>query len=109
MTAIDPDAVPNNITDIAERVAAAVQSVDGLALLLPLRAHALRYAGSGAALAVTVKADLIEVRLVADSLPLPPLLDQAATATRSALAGTRWDHVPLRLVVAEISATALPG
>ncbi len=91
---------------IPGRVADAVVEVDGLSLLVPLRARALRWTGSDAALAVTADSDGIEVRMVAHRLPLPPLLEQAAAGVRAALAGTGWEHVRLRLVVAELTAEA---
>lgn len=99
-----PDPAPQQ--DAARRVSAAVFNVDGLSLLVPLRAQALRWSGRDAALAVILAQDLVEVRLVARRLPLPPLLDQLATALRAALTGTGWEHSSLRLVVAELSAAA---
>ncbi len=93
--------------DVPARVAAAVGTVDGLSLVVPLRAQALRWAGRDAALAVDVDIDGVEVRLVAHRLPLPPLLDQAAAAVGVALSGTGWERVPLRLVVAELAGRAL--
>ncbi len=87
-------------------MSAAVCNVDGLTLLVPLRAQALRWNARDAALAVILAPDHVEVRLVARRLPLPPLLDQLATSLRAALTGTDWEHASLRLVVAELSAAA---
>lgn len=92
--------------DVADLVTAAIRAVDGLTLMLPLRAQALRWTGADAVMAVTLDRDRVEVRLVAHTLPLPPLLDQAATAVRAALRGTGWERAPLRLVVAELTTAA---
>lgn len=95
--------------DVRGRVAAALDGVDGLCLMVPLRAHALRWAGREAALAISVDQERVEIRLVASRLPLPPLLDEAAAAIRTGLAGTGWERVPLRLVVGELTTVALPA
>lgn len=87
-------------------VAGAVSEVAGLSLLVPLRKEALRLRVGGSSLAVRAGDDLVEVRLVAHRLPLPPLLQQAGEAARRALAGTGWERVPLRLVVAELTVEA---
>ncbi len=87
-------------------MADAVGSVAGLSLLVPLRKEALRLTGGDEGMAVSVSEDLVEVRLVALRLPLPPLLERAGGAVRHALAGTRWADVPVRLVVAELARSA---
>lgn len=107
MTGDTAQAARQHARDVADRVAAAVRGVDGLALQVPLRTKALRLARSEATLGVTVEPDGIEVRLVAQRLPLPPLLDRAGVAVRAALAGSDWEHRPLRLVVAELAAAAI--
>lgn len=99
--------VTGGAAGIVDRVAAAIQSIDGLALLMPLRAQALQLNGAGAALAVIVDPDGIEVRLVARRLPLPPLLEQAEAAIQAALLGTGWESARLQLVVAELAEQAL--
>lgn len=88
---------------VRQVVAEAVASVDGLSLLVPLRKEALRLTGGDEGLAVRVSEDVVEVRVVAHRLPLPPLLDRAGLAARAALAGTAWADVVLRLVVSEIT------
>lgn len=97
---------PEPVDAVAERVAAAAQTVPGLSLLVPLRRKALAWTAPEASLAVTVDTGGIEIRLAADRLPLPPLLDQVQAAVRAALAGIGWESAPLRLVVAELSASA---
>lgn len=92
--------------DTLDRVAAAVGTVTGLSLQVPLRAQALRWAGRAAALAITLDQEGVEVRLVARRSPLPPLLDQADAAVRAALTGTDWEEATLRFIVTEIAAEA---
>lgn len=107
MTPAHPGAVGIADRDVPDVVAAAVRTVDGLTLLVPLRAHALRWAEQDAALAITLDQDTIEIRLVAHRLPLPPQLDQLTAAVRAALSGTSWHHARLRLIVAELTTHAL--
>lgn len=92
--------------EVREVVVAAVSSVDGVSLLVPLRREALRLTGGGEGLAVTVSEGMVEVRLVAHRLPLPPLLDRAGGLVRVALTGTQWSDVPVRLVVAQLTRDA---
>jgi len=106
MTGPEPGGVGTPELDVAGRVAAAVHTVEGLSLQVPLRTQALRWGGGEAALAVTVHRDRVEVRVVAHQLPLPPLIDRAAVAVRATLAGSGWDRAPLRVVVTELTAAA---
>ncbi|MGI5399246.1 hypothetical protein ACQEVG_07305 [Streptomyces sp. CA-135486] len=59
-------------------------------------------------LAVGIDDELIEVRVVALALPLPPILRRAEAALHAALKETRWKDARLRLVVTDIDAAALP-
>ncbi|MFJ7949622.1 hypothetical protein ACIQ6K_39490 [Streptomyces sp. NPDC096354] len=59
------------------------------------------------AMAVGIDDELIEIRVVALALPLPPILREAEAALRAALAETRWKDTRLRLVVCDIDAAAL--
>lgn len=93
-------------SQVREVVAEAVGSVAGLSLLVPLRKEALRLAGRDEGMAVSVSDDLVEVRVVAHRLPLPPMLDRAGDLARAGLAGTRWSEVPVRFVVAELARSA---
>jgi hypothetical protein len=60
-------------------------------------------------LAVDVTDEVVELRLVALTLPLPPLLRHAEVVLRAALRGTKWESARLRLVVTDLDAAALPG
>ncbi|MFI2456615.1 hypothetical protein [Streptomyces sp. NPDC019539] len=59
------------------------------------------------ALAVGIDDDLVEIRVVALALPLPPLLRAAEAALSTALEGTRWNDARLRLVVTDVDDGAL--
>jgi hypothetical protein len=61
------------------------------------------------ALAVDLTDEVVELRLVALTLPLPPLLHHAEVVLRAALRGTKWESARLRLVVTDLDAAALPG
>ncbi|WP_372667355.1 hypothetical protein [Amycolatopsis kentuckyensis] len=56
--------------------------------------------------AVDLSAEIVEIRLIATRLPLPPLLEQAAAAVRPVLAGTEWEGARLRLVVTDLDGAA---
>jgi len=58
-------------------------------------------------LAVSIDDELIEIRVVALALPLPPILRKAEAALHAALKETRWKEARLRLVVTDIDAAAL--
>ncbi|WP_327151019.1 hypothetical protein [Nocardia sp. NBC_01329] len=49
---------------------------------------------------------VIEVRVVATLLPLPPMYTRLTSAVRALLTGTPWEHTELRLVVTELDAAA---
>lgn len=59
-------------------------------------------------LAVDVSDEVVELRLVALALPLPPLLRRAEAVLRAALRDTKWESARLRLVVTDLDAAALP-
>ena len=60
-------------------------------------------------LAVDITDEVVELRLVALMLPLPPLLRSAEVVLRAALRGTKWESARLRLIVTDLDAAALPG
>jgi hypothetical protein len=57
-------------------------------------------------LAIDVGTEVVEVRLVALTLPLPPLLRRAENALRPVLADAGRGKALLRLVITDIDATA---
>ncbi|MFC8262076.1 hypothetical protein ACFUNF_31765 [Streptomyces sp. NPDC057291] len=58
-------------------------------------------------MAVGIDDELIEIRVVALALPLPPILREAEAALHAALKETWWKNARLRLVVTDIDAAAL--
>lgn len=58
-------------------------------------------------MAIGIDEELIEIRVVALALPLPPILREAEAALRAALKETGWKDARLRLVVCDIDAAAL--
>lgn len=85
--------------EAVEKIVGALTAVAGLrpATWLPLER-----AGS----AVDLAPELVQIRLIATRLPLPPLLDRAAAVVRPVLAGTEWENARLRLVVTDLDGAA---
>lgn len=104
----DPPSPVKSRTEATARLLAAIRSVPGLrpAYPMPRVGPTQRLPWDPAGLAVDL-GDTVEVRLVATALPLPPLLDQAETACRTALADTPWARAALRLVITDLDAAAL--
>jgi hypothetical protein len=86
--------------EAVEKIVGVLHEVDGLRPATP------ESAWLPSSTAVGVSAERIEIRLVATRLPLPPLLDRAAEAVRSVLAGTEWENARLRLVVTDLDGAA---
>jgi hypothetical protein len=94
-------------SEAKEKVLAAVKAVSGLRPAMPVsEEHASWLPGDWEALAVDLDPGVVQVRLIATRLPLPPLLEQACEAIRPVLAGTTWEHANLRLVVTDIDGAA---
>jgi hypothetical protein len=88
-------------TDLIDRVLAALAEVAGVRPASPaVNASFGRW--SLDALAVDVGNDVIEVRLVATVLPLPPLLERTAEALEPVVAGSEYGGARLRLVVVDV-------
>ncbi|MFE5504878.1 hypothetical protein ACFQ73_20105 [Amycolatopsis japonica] len=58
-------------------------------------------------MAVDISEDVVEIRVVALEVPIPPLTEVAGTALRAVLTGTPWENASLRLVVTDVDAAAL--
>ncbi|WP_040837194.1 hypothetical protein [Nocardia brevicatena] len=96
--------------NIDNRIFGAVESVTGIQLAIPIvRENSVRCPWDSRKFAVDLAPEVVEVRVVAAALPLPPLLDRAAAAIRAVLAGTAWEGAELRLVVTELDAAAVSG
>ncbi len=83
--------------DAVERILGVLEAVDGVRPALPVAWDTL---------AVDLGPDVVEIRLIATRLPIPPLLDRAAEAVRPVLAGTEWANARLRLVVTDLDGAA---
>ncbi|WP_328394426.1 hypothetical protein [Nocardia sp. NBC_00416] len=59
--------------------------------------------------AVDLHSAIVQIRIVATAMPLPPLLEQVAADIRPLLAGTPWEDAELRLVVTELDSVAVTG
>jgi hypothetical protein len=57
--------------------------------------------------AIDVHADLVEIRVVATELPLPPLLERAQRALRAAIDQSPFAAVRLRMVISDIDTAAV--
>ncbi|MFE7775185.1 hypothetical protein ACFU5O_15030 [Streptomyces sp. NPDC057445] len=87
---------------------AVLDSIPGLRPATPSTTHiGSRVPWDLDTLAVSINDELIEIRVVALALPLPPLLREAEAALHTALGETRWKDARLRLVVTDIDAAAL--
>lgn len=91
-------------SDTVASLLAALSTVDGLRPATP----SLRTGHSWNLdqLAVDADPELVQIRLVATALPLPPLLAEAAEVLAKALAGTAYAGAKLRLVVADVDGRA---
>ncbi|WP_024799571.1 hypothetical protein [Nocardia sp. BMG51109] len=90
---------------VIDDIVDAIEAVDGLrpatppalpnATWLPLR---------GSRSAVDITPSVVEIRVVAVALPLPPLVDKLAGAVRELLEPTQWARATVRVVVADLDA-----
>jgi hypothetical protein len=88
-------------------ILAAVNGVPGLrAAMLISQQNASWIPWDWEGSAVILEPELVQVRVIALRLPLPPLLESASKAVRSILVGTPWAHAKLRLVVTDIDGAA---
>ncbi|MFD9963893.1 hypothetical protein [Amycolatopsis sp. NPDC058986] len=96
--------------EVTEKLVGAVKAIPGLRPATPIAEEAttwLPWDWDG--FAVELSAELVEIRLIATRLPLPPLLARATEAVRPLLAGTEWEKATLRLVVTDIDGAAFSG
>lgn len=86
--------------EAVERIVGALAEVAGLRPATP----SLPMGREG--MAVDLSPEVVQVRLIATRLPIPPLLDRAARAVRPVLTGTEWENARLRLVVTDLDGAA---
>lgn len=96
--------------DLADRILGAAESVTGIRPAVPIiREDLAPFPWDSRKFAVDLTPEVVEVRVIAAALPLPPLLERTAAAIRAVLAGTAWEGAELRLVVTELDAAAVSG
>jgi hypothetical protein len=99
-----------SVARVADTLLAALRGIPGLRPATPSTTRAATLVPwNFDVLAVDVTDEVVELRLVALELPLPPLLRRAEAVLRAALRGTKWERARLRLVVTDLDAAALPG
>ena len=94
-------------SELVARLLTALSTVDGLRPAPPL----LRTVPGRDldALAIDVDAELVQIRLVATALPLPPRLAEAGEVVAKALVGTPYAGARVRLVVTDVDGAAFGG
>ncbi|MCC3315200.1 hypothetical protein [Nocardia africana] len=98
MTAVSED-------ELAGEIVTAIESVAGLHPDVPPGVALAEWVPRlGPRSAVDVSPEVVEIRVTASALPLPPLLDKLAAAVRELLAATRWAGARLRIVVTDLDA-----
>ncbi|MFD3743336.1 hypothetical protein [Nocardia sp. NPDC058633] len=90
-------------TELIDRIVATVDAVDNVYPAVPMGLQNSRWlpwnAGSAA---VDLGDTVVEIRVVAASLPLNPLLDELDAAVRPLLDGTPWATARLRIHVVDL-------
>jgi hypothetical protein len=91
---------------VVEKIVGAIEGVAGLRPATPVAPETTWLPVDWAGMAVDLTPELVQIRLIATRLPIPPLLDRAAAAVRPVLAGTEWENARLRLVVTDLDGAA---
>jgi hypothetical protein len=93
--------------ELVDRIVAAIEAVEGLRPAVPA---AVPTAGwlpeAGKRLAVDLSPEIVDIRVVASALPLPPLLNELAAAVGALLTGREWSGTRVRVTVVELDAEA---
>lgn len=93
--------------EMIEAIVGAIEEVEGLRPATPFGLDTVGWrTRAGKSYAVDLAREVVEIRLVASRLPLPPLLDRLTDAVRSLTQDTRWAGATVRLVVSELDANA---
>ena len=93
--------------DLARAVADAVVDVPGVARLHPgTGVEVATLFPGGKVIGLRLSGEVVEVHLVADRVPLPPVADEAAAAARRVLAAA-GDGRDVRVVVEDVEASAV--
>ncbi|UGT55977.1 hypothetical protein [Nocardia asteroides] len=97
----------SNDDETTDRIIAAIDAVDGAHPAVPMGLQNSRWLpwNAGRA-AVDLGETVVEIRVVATTLPLPPLLEKLDAAVRPVLATTRWADAVLRVHVVDLHVDA---
>ncbi|MGW5450426.1 hypothetical protein [Nocardia sp. NPDC003979] len=97
-------------TELIDRIVAAIDAVDGVHPAVPMGLENSRWlpwnAGSSA---VDLDETAVQLRVVAASLPLRPLIDKLEAAIRPLLDDTPWAGAGLRIHVVDLHAETVAG
>ncbi|MFI6869478.1 hypothetical protein [Nocardia sp. NPDC050406] len=97
-----------NVGELLDKIVAAVEAVDGLRPAAPFGLEAVSWLPQGGrSYAVDIDKEVVEIRVVASRLPLPPLLERLTAAVAPLLADTEWSTATVRVVVAALDAAAI--
>ncbi|MBW0271822.1 hypothetical protein ATM97_14550 [Nocardia sp. MH4] len=93
--------------DLTDRIIAAIDAIDGAHPAVPMGLQNSRWLpwNAGRA-AVDLGEETVEIRVVATTLPLAPLLEKLDSAVRPVLAGTSWAGAGLRVHVVDLDVDA---
>ncbi|MCU1640775.1 MAG: uncharacterized protein JWN03_1050 [Nocardia sp.] len=92
--------------ELTDKIAGAVSALTGLRLESSIK-DGVRLPWPSRSTAIDLGDGLVEIRVVATTLPLPPLLESVTAAVEPLLADTRWSGATVRLVVTQLDASAL--
>lgn len=92
--------------EAVEKIIVALKGVPGLRPATPVSPGTTWLPVDWEGMAVDLTPEVVQIRLIASRLPIPPLLDLASEAVRPVLVGTEWEHARLRLVVTDLDGAA---
>jgi hypothetical protein len=92
--------------EAVEKIIDAIKGVAGLRPATPVSPETTWLPVDWEGMAVDLTPEVVQIRLIASRLPIPPLLDLAAEAVRPVLTGTEWEKARLRLVVTDLDGAA---
>ncbi|MGX1804176.1 hypothetical protein ACWIGI_00550 [Nocardia sp. NPDC055321] len=94
--------------ELIDAIVGAIEEVQGLRPATPFGLEAVSWLprGGGKTYAVDLNRDVVEIRVAASRLPLPPLLDALSGAVRPLLKGTDFAGATVRLRIVELDPAA---
>ncbi|WP_405138618.1 hypothetical protein [Nocardia sp. NBC_01388] len=91
--------------ELTDKIAEAISALTGLRLESSIK-DGVRLPWPSRSTAIDLGHNSVEIRVVATTLPLPPLLERVTVAVEPLLADTRWSGVTVRLIVTQLEAAA---